>query len=469
MDKFENIYAVILAGGSGTRLWPLSRELYPAHLLKFADQETLFKRTAQRINRFISPSNIVFSTNTKLAADIKLQIRELDGEGYSLVTEPDVKSTAPAIALSTLYIIKKLSGESFDPIILIAPCDHIVQEEDCFRESIKKAIEYAENGKIVSFGVKATRPDTGYGYILADESKVVKFKEKPDSEEAEQLIKQGNAYWNSGIYLFKASVFLAELEKYNKEIFDGLVNCEFSDGMPTIHFDCYDKIPEISIDHALMEHSGQISFIELGCGWQDVGSWEALHKLVDKDDKNNFISGNVIDIDSENSFVYGTSKLISTIGLKNAVVVETEDAVLACDKGRTKDVKQIFNLLKQKNDLTCQVHKTVYRPWGYYTVIQEGPGYKIKIIQVNPKARLSLQMHHHRSEHWVVLSGEAMVIRNEEELFLHPGESVDIPKQAKHMLHNPGQAELRIIEVQNGGYLEEDDIVRFDDIYGRIS
>ncbi|OGI03647.1 MAG: mannose-1-phosphate guanylyltransferase/mannose-6-phosphate isomerase [Candidatus Melainabacteria bacterium GWF2_37_15] len=469
MTNIENLYAIILAGGSGTRLWPLSRELYPKHLLKLPNHDTLFKTTVKRLKKFVPASNLVFSTNTKLASDIRLQLTELDNYNYNLITEPDVKNTAPAIALSVLYIIKKLSANNSDPLILIIPSDHVINDEQKFEEAIQKGVRLAEKGHIVTFGVKPQKLDTGYGYIIAEESNVAKFKEKPDLEEAKKLIEQENCYWNCGIYLFRASIFLHELEKYSKETIDILKSCEFSDEMPTVPYQCYKDVPEISIDHAVMEHSQNIALIPLECGWQDVGSWEELHELVEKDSNNNFIQGDVIDLESENSFIYGTSKLISTIGLKNTVIIETEDAILACDKNRTEDVKQIFGLLKNRNDLTSQVHKTVYRPWGFFTVIQEGEGYKIKIIQVNPGAKLSLQMHHRRSEHWVILAGEALVTRYEEVHSLKPGESIDIPLQAKHMLHNPGKSELRIIEVQNGEYLEEDDIVRFEDIYGRVT
>lgn len=469
MSKIENLYTIVLAGGSGSRLWPLSRQLYPKHLLKFQNHDTLLKTTVQRLTKVVPASNLVFTTNTELAPNIKLQLSEFSDHSYNMVVEPDTKNTAPAITLATLYICKKLLNDNSDPLILVAPSDHLISDENGFTQSVKQGIELANQGKIVTFGVKPQKADTGYGYIQAIDGNVVSFKEKPELEQVEELIKENNVYWNSGIFLFRASVLFAEIEKYHKEILDNLKDCEFQDNAPSVEYNCYEKLPEISIDYAVMEHSQNAVLVPLNCGWQDVGSWEELHQLVEKDEKDNFISGNVIDIDSENSFIYGTSKLISTIGLKNTVIVETEDAILACDKDKTKDVQQIFNQLKDKNDTACQVHKTVYRPWGFYTVIQEGEGYKIKIIQVNPGAKLSLQMHYHRSEHWVVLSGTASVVRDTKEHILNPGQSIDIPKEAKHMLYNPGQTELRIIEIQNGHYLEEDDIVRFADIYGRIS
>lgn len=469
MTNNKDLYAVILAGGSGKRLWPLSRELYPKHLLKLPNQDTLFKTTVSRYSKIIPSKNLVFSTNTKLAGDLKHQLTQLGENNYTLITEPDEKNTAPAITLATLYILKKIAVNGADPVILVAPSDHIINDENSFRESVNKATELAQQGKIVTFGIRPKKTDTGYGYITVSPSGAVKFREKPNEQEAQKLINEENVFWNCGIYLFKASVFLSEMEKYNNDILNILKNIELTDKIPTVPFTVYETVKEISIDHALMELSENIALVPLECDWQDVGSWEELHELVDKDANNNFISGNVIDVGSENSFVYSTSKLISTIGLKDTVVVETEDAILACDRNRTDDVKQIFDLLKGKNDLTCQVHKTVYRPWGFYTVIQEGKGYKIKIIQVNPAAKLSLQMHYKRSEHWVVLSGKAIVTRGETPHHLNPGESIDIPVSVKHMLHNPGEEDLRIIEVQHGDYLEEDDIVRFEDIYGRVN
>jgi len=481
MNKKSNLYGVILAGGSGSRLWPLSREMYPKQLLKLNNENTLFQSTFIRLSALIPQANILTVTNIKHSADIKLQLNEICAKSNSsqVIVEPVGKNTAPAIGLSTLFILKELEQDKSDPIIIVAPSDHMVQNNKNFIQALESGIKLAESGHIVTFGVKPEKPDTGYGYIKTsiDEKlsiieksslKVSEFKEKPDQKTAEEYIKQGTYYWNVGIFMFKASTMLNELQLHVPEIINQISSCKFSEIGATISFDEYDKLPDISIDYAVMEKSKIISLIPIDCGWNDMGSWQSIYDTSKKDDRNNFIAGNVVDVESENSLIYGTSKLIATIGLKNTVIIETEDAILACDKDRTQDVKKVFEHLKVNNDLACKVHKTVYRPWGYYTVIQEADNYKIKIISVNPHSRLSLQMHHHRSEHWVVLSGTAKVIKGEEEVFLTPGESIDIPVTVKHSLQNPGIIDVKIIEVQNGSYLEEDDIVRFEDLYGRI-
>ncbi|MEI7474371.1 MAG: mannose-1-phosphate guanylyltransferase/mannose-6-phosphate isomerase [bacterium] len=480
----SNIYGVILAGGSGSRLWPLSREMYPKQLLKLNDDNTLFQSSFLRLSNVIRPENILTVTNTKQSSDIKLQLSQLKETVHSIsdfrtVIEPIGRNTAPAIALSVLYILKKMSVNHEDAIICISPADHLIKDKPAFEAALNEGIKLAENGYIATFGIKPDKPDTGYGYINTEKNsqieeissvgvKACEFKEKPDYETAVNYVESGVYYWNSGIFVFKASVILEELIKYYPEIYNKLEKAELYDNGPTVKFDEFMQLPDISIDYAVMEKSSKLALIPVDCGWNDMGSWEAIYDTAQKDEKNNFMSGNVVDIDSEDSLVFGTSKLVSTIGLKNIVVVETEDAVLVCDKDRTQDVKKVFDKLKVSNDNTYKIHKTVYRPWGFYTVLQEGPEFKTKMIQVNPGAKLSLQMHYHRSEHWVVLSGTAKVRKGETDYYLKPGDSIDIPATVKHFLENPGKVDVQIIEVQTGHYLEEDDIVRFEDIYGRI-
>ena len=484
MEKRSDLYGVILAGGSGSRLWPLSREMHPKQLLKLAKDNTLFQATFLRLENIIPSDNIITITNVKHAEDIKLQLKELNSYDCSgtdrIVIEPVGRNTAPAIGLATSYILKEVAKQTNDPVIIVAPSDHLIKQENIFIDALTEGIKLAESGYIVTFGIKPDKPDTGYGYIstIIDKSiekitshglKVQEFKEKPDSNTAEMYLKAGTYYWNSGIFMFKASTLMNELNKFCPDILNILENSKMQLNGPAIKFDDYENMPDISIDYAVMEYSKLITLIPIDCGWNDMGSWQAIFDIEDKNEKNNFISGNVIDIESENSLIYSTSKLVTTIGLKDTVIVETEDAILACDKNRTQDVKKIFENLKENNDLACKVHRTVYRPWGYYTVLQRGDGFLIKIIQVNPKAKLSLQMHYHRSEHWVVLAGIAKVRKAGEEIMLNAGDSIDIPVTMKHSLENPGMIPLKIIEVQNGNYLEEDDIVRFEDIYGRIS
>ena len=480
----NNIYGIILAGGSGSRLWPLSREMYPKQLLKLTDENTLFQSTFLRMTGLIPIENIVTITNVKHQSDLRFQLDQLRMDlnyynEFEIIAEPVGRNTAPAIGLTSYIIKNKLSGSDEDPVILVTPADHMIRNNDKFMEAISEGVKLAENGKIVTFGIKPDRADSGYGYIktvrddsiskIADKGyKVLEFKEKPDPETAKKYLDSGDYYWNSGIFLFKYSVFVNELEKHSGEILKNLLESRSLNENGEIAYKEYIKMPDISIDYAVMEHSENICLIPVDCGWNDMGSWESIFDMADKDEKNNFIYGNVIDVDSENSLFFSTSKLLSTIGLQDTVIVETEDAILACRKDRTQDVKKVYEYLKENNDLACIVHKTVYKPWGSYTVLQKGDGFLVKILKINPEAKLSLQMHYHRSEHWMILSGIAKVRKEDEETVLHYGDKIDIPATVKHIVENPGKIELKILETQTGAYLEEDDIVRYEDIYGRI-
>lgn len=483
MEK-KSLYGVILAGGSGSRLWPLSREMYPKQLLKLNGEHTLFQSTFCRLSYFIIPQNIFTVVNTKHSTDIRLQLNKLKDiykktEDLKIIVEPVGRNTAPAIGLAVNYILNKIEEDGIDPIIFVAPSDHIIQDQQAFNDAVECGIKLAEAGFIATFGIKPNKPDTGYGYICTELNedvtkicekalKVKEFKEKPDIETAQAYIKSNVYYWNSGMFIFKASTLLKEMELYSNDIYTLLNTIIFKEEGPIVDFNDYIKIPDNSIDYAIMEKSNLITLVPLVCDWSDMGSWEAIFDVSQKDSNNNFISGNVIDFGSENSLIYSTSKLVSTIGIKDTVIVETNDAILVCDKNKTQDVKKVFNTLKSCNDNTCFEHSTVYRPWGYYTVLEKAEDFLVKIININVKAKLSLQMHHHRSEHWVVLSGIAQVIKGDKELYLNPGDSIDIPATVKHSLANPGKIDLKIIEVQRGNYLKEDDIVRFEDIYGRI-
>jgi len=483
MEK-KRLYGVILAGGSGSRLWPLSREMYPKQLLKLVSEKTLFQSTFYRLSEVILPQNIYTILNTKHLTDIRLQLNQLKElykkpEDLKIIVEPVGRNTAPAIGLSIMYILDKCKDDKLDPIIFVAPSDHIIQNQNLFNEAVENGINLAEAGFIVTFGIKPNKPDTGYGYISTEPNKnitkicdkglkVKEFKEKPDLEIAQEYLASQTYYWNSGMFIFKASTLLKELELYSNDIYTLLKDISFKDEGPTVDFNDYIKIPDNSIDYAIMEKSKLITLIPIDCGWNDMGSWEAIYDVVEKDTNNNFVFGNVIDFESENSLIYSTSKLISTIGIKDTVIVETNDAILVCDKNKTQDVKKVFNVLKSCNDDVCFEHSTVYRPWGYYTVLEKAEDFLVKMININVKAKLSLQMHYHRSEHWVILSGTAKVIKGDRELYLNPGDSIDIPATVKHSLYNPGKIDLKIIEVQRGNYLKEDDIVRFEDIYGRV-
>lgn len=462
------MYGIILAGGSGSRLWPLSRELYPKQLLNLISDKSLLQSTFERLTNCMQKDEILSITNTKHSANVRMQLAQLT-ENPKVLSEPVSKNTAPAIALATKYIMQE-TGE--DPVILVVPSDHLIQDKEHFLSTVKKGEKLAEEGYIVTFGIKPNYPETGYGYIntlkpLDIGFKVKEFVEKPNLETAEKYLKAGTYYWNSGIFMFKASTMIAEIEKNAPEISKIAQNVDFtkSSDIPFVEFD---KMPSISIDYAVMEKSDKIALVALESDWNDLGSWQSIYDVSKKDEHNNVFIGHVIDEGSKNSFVYASSKLVTTIGLEDTVIVETEDAILACKKDRTQDVKHIYETLKKQNDDTHLIHKTVYRPWGYYTVIAQGDGFLSKIIHVNSGQKLSVQSHNHRSEHWVVLTGTAKVVLEANERILSPGHSVDIPVKAIHSLQNPYKEALEIIEVQKGDILAEDDIIRYEDIYGRV-
>lgn len=462
------MYGIILAGGSGSRLWPLSRELYPKQLLNLISDKSLLQSTFERLTNCMQKDEILSITNTKHSANVRMQLAQLT-ENPKVLSEPVSKNTAPAIALATKYIMQE-TGE--DPVILVVPSDHLIQDKEHFLSTVKKGEKLAEEGYIVTFGIKPNYPETGYGYIntlkpLDIGFKVKEFVEKPNLEAAEKYLKAGTYYWNSGIFMFKASTMLAEIEKNAPEIAKIAQNVDFtkSSDIPFVEFD---KMPSISIDYAVMEKSDKIALVALESDWNDLGSWQSIYDVSKKDEHNNVFIGHVIDEGSKNSFVYASSKLVTTIGLEDTVIVETEDAILACKKDRTQDVKHIYETLKKQNDDTHLIHKTVYRPWGFYTVIAQGNGFLSKIIHVNSGQKLSVQSHNHRSEHWVVLTGTAKVVLEANERILSPGHSVDIPVKAIHSLQNPYKEALEIIEVQKGDILAEDDIIRYEDIYGRV-
>lgn len=468
LQRGANMYGIILAGGSGSRLWPLSRELYPKQLLNIMSDKSLLQSTFERLTHCMDKSNILSITNTKHASNVKMQIQELT-ENPIVLSEPVAKNTAPAIALAAKYILQKTNE---DPIILVVPSDHLIKDNEKFLATVKKGEKLAQEGYIVTFGIQPDYPETGYGYIntlkpLEVGYKVKEFVEKPDIETAKSYLKAGTYYWNSGIFMFKASVMMKEFAKLAPEIAKITNSVDFinSKDIPFIEFD---KMPSISIDYAIMEKSEKIALLKLESDWNDLGSWKSIYDVSNKDENNNVFVGHVIDEGSKNSFVYASSKLVTTIGLEDTIIIETEDAILACKKDKTQDVKRIYETLKKQNDDTHLVHKTVYRPWGFYTVIAQGSGFQSKILHVNPGQKLSIQSHNHRSEHWVVLNGTAKVVLEGKELILSPGHSVDIPVKAIHSLQNPYEEDVEVIEVQKGDILLEDDIIRYEDMYGRV-
>lgn len=388
-----------------------------------------------------------------------------------VLAEPVGKNTAPAIAVASKYI-STVSKED-DPVVLVVPSDHLIKDLASFKTTVMRGEKLAKEGYIVTFGIQPTYPETGYGYInieqekLFDGYKVKQFVEKPDVETAQKYIEEGTYFWNCGIFMFKISTFMNELVKANREIAEMLDNFDFSKSSE-IPYILFDKMPNISVDYAVMEKSDKIALVKLESDWNDLGSWQAIYEVSEKDANGNVLIGNVIDENSKNSFAYSSSKLVATVGLENIVIVETEDAILACRTDNTQDVKLIYERLKKMNNDAHKVHKTVYRPWGFYTVIAQGNGFLTKKIHVNPKQKLSLQSHNHRSEHWVVAFGDATVIKGDEVLSLSVGQSVDIAVGEKHSLQNLSDDDVEIIELQQGSILLEEDIIRYDDMYGRV-
>lgn len=462
------MYGIILAGGSGSRLWPLSRELCPKQLLKLDGENSLLQSTFKRLCRFIDPENIISITNIKHANDVKFQLSKVCGNSVVL-SEPIAKNTAPAIAASIEYF-KQMKDEN--EVVIIVPSDHLIKDLEKFENTVKTGLKAAEEGKIVTFGIQPTYPETGYGYIKTKSENdgifdVDCFVEKPDLKTAQKYLLEGNYFWNSGIFMAKVSTLLKEFAHYQKEIFENLSKLNYKESI-TIKYGVFEDMPSISFDYAIMEKSNKIVLCKLQSDWSDLGSWQSLYDVTEKDSNGNVLEGNAIVEDVKNSFIYTDKKIVAAIGLENIILVNTEDAVLACKADYSQQVKNVFEKLKKDDDKAHLIHKTVFRPWGWYTCLADGEGYLTKVICVSPKQKLSIQSHNHRSEHWVVLEGHAKVVLNDKDYLLEAGQSIDIPVQAKHSLQNPYEEELKIIEVQKGDYISEDDIIRYEDIYGRV-
>lgn len=460
--------SIILAGGSGSRLWPLSREEYPKQLLSFDKEQSLLQKTFNRLCSFSKPADIVTVTNIRHYSNIKLQLNKIDSSNV-VIGEPFGKNTAPAIASTLQYFIQQGCE---DDVVLIVPSDHLIKDIDGFNKTVEQGKKFAEQGYIVTFGIKPTYPETGYGYIKTEKAlsvgyKVEKFVEKPNFETAKKYLDSGNYYWNGGIFMGKISTFLNEFKKYAPDIYMHLGELDFSNSTQ-INFSVYEKMPSISIDYAIMEKSDKIALVELQSDWNDLGSWQSIFNVKEKDENGNVLTGKVVVDNVKNSFIYSQKEVVAVSSLENIILVETEDAIMACKLDESQNVKKLYEKLKAKESNTIKLHKTVFRPWGYYTCLNSGNGYLTKTICVMPKHKLSVQSHNHRSEHWVVLEGTALVLKDGKEYNVYAGDSIDIPRGAKHSLQNPYDKELKIIEIQKGDYISEDDIIRYEDCYGRV-
>jgi mannose-1-phosphate guanylyltransferase/mannose-6-phosphate isomerase len=463
---------VILSGGAGTRLWPLSRELHPKQLLSLADDSrTMLQDTVSRMDGLPDLGNAIVVCNESHRFMVAEQLRQVGGTLPDIVLEPTGRNTAPAIALAAW--VARRSG---DPLLLVLPADHVIRDVAAFQAAVRVAIPAAQAGKLVTFGVVARQPETGYGYIrrAAGEGPVYqidRFVEKPDLQTARGFVGAGNYYWNSGMFLFRASRYLEELERHAPDIAE-VCRAAVDQAKQDLDFVRIDPVSfgacrSDSIDYAVMEKTSEAVVVPLDAGWSDVGSWSSLHEAVDKDRHGNVLRGDVIVEDAEGCFLYAQSRLVAAVGLRDHVVVETKDAVLVAPKDRVQDVKKIAARLKASGRQEHSLHREVFRPWGSYDSVESGERYQVKRLTVKPGASMSLQMHHHRAEHWIVVSGTARITRNDEVFLLEENQSTYIPIGARHRIENPGKIMLHIIEVQSGGYLGEDDIVRFEDRYGR--
>ena len=467
---------VILSGGAGTRLWPLSRELYPKQLLALTGERTMIQQTALRLEGLAAGGPVVVCNEAHrfLVAE---QLRQLGIEPQAIVLEPMGRNTAPAIALAAHAAIKAAgAGAAGDPQLLVLPADHVIRDVPAFHKAVHLAVGAAQQGQLVTFGIVPTTPETGYGYIQRGPAsggvhRIARFVEKPSAAVAKEFVVSGDYYWNSGMFLFGARRYLEELARFAPAIASTCGEA-FAAAKADLDFTRIDKqlfgaCPADSIDYAVMEKTSDAVVVPLAAGWSDVGSWAALHEASEPDAHGNVSRGDVICEDSQGCYLYSESRLVSAVGLKDHVVVETKDAVLVAPRSRVQDVKKLVFKLKEQGRYEHSLHREVFRPWGSYDSIENGPRFQVKRLKVKPGAVLSLQLHHHRAEHWIVVSGTAKITRGEEVFLLEENQSTYIPIGVRHRIENPGKIPLHIIEVQSGSYLGEDDIVRLEDHYGR--
>jgi mannose-1-phosphate guanylyltransferase/mannose-6-phosphate isomerase len=464
---------VILSGGAGTRLWPLSRELYPKQLLALLGPRTMLQQTALRVEGLDCAAPVVVCNEAHrfLVAE---QLRALKVTPRAIILEPFGRNTAPAIALAALAALR--DAGAVDPLLLVLPADHVIRDTAVFLQAVRTALPAAEQGQLVTFGIVPGTPETGYGYIQRGQSqgevfRIARFVEKPDLAHARQFVAAGDYYWNSGMFLFRAGRYLSELAQLAPEI-AAACRAAYEGGQTDLDFTrvaapAFERCPSDSIDYAVMEKTMGAVVVPLDAGWSDVGSWSALHAASDADADGNVTHGDVLLEDSSGCYLYAESRLVATVGLKDHVVVETKDAVLVAPRNRVQDVKKLVNRLKEQGRYEHSLHREVFRPWGSYDRIESGGRFVVNRVRINPGASQSLQLHHHRAEHWVVVSGTARITRGEDVFLLEENQSAFIPIGVTHRIENPGKIPVHLIEVQSGSYLGEDDIVRLQDQYGR--
>ena len=470
-----SLQPVILSGGSGSRLWPLSREHYPKQLLALVSDCSLLQETARRLDALTGAAAPMVVCNEAHRFLVAEQMRQLGKPVGRIILEPTGRNTAPALALAALAL--RDSGQ--DPVMLVMPADHVIQDNAVFLRAVRQGAELAQHGQLVTFGILPNAPETGYGYIkkgaavgaAADAWQVTAFVEKPDAATAAHYLESGQYLWNSGIFMLRSSVWLDELQRLRPDIARA---CQAAFAGASADGDflraergAFNACPSDSIDYAVMEKTARAVVVPLAAGWSDIGTWSALNQIIPQDDAGNVIRGDVLVHATKNSTLVAEHRFVAAVGLENIIVVETADAVLVAHRDHAQAVKDIVAKLKSEQRDEYKTHRKVYRPWGSYEGVDAGPGFQVKRIVVNPGAALSLQLHHHRAEHWVVVNGTAKVTRGEEVFMLEPNQSTYIPPTVKHRLENPGAQPLEIVEVQSGSYLGEDDIVRFEDLYNR--
>lgn len=479
------LHAVILAGGGGTRLWPLSRTHYPKQFLSLLGEHTLLQQTVLRLDKVVPPHRLWIVTGKEQTHMVQRQLSALadvSADTVHILAEPVGRNTAAAIGLAAAH----LQRNDPEAVMVVLPADHWIERQSAFIALLHNAARLAAQDMLVTLGIVPHRPETGYGYIRRGESfpapptsrpdsevyRVERFVEKPPLQTAHEYVASGVYYWNAGIFLWRASTILEEIASHMPALYEGLTKIahglDSNKAQETLAA-VYPRLESVSIDYGVLEKSTRLVVVPAAIGWSDLGEWTAIHRLSPQDERGNTLSANVLDVDSENSFVYGSRRPIATIGLKNLVVVDAEDALLIAASDRVQEVKTVVHQLQTQGAEVAHTPHTVQRPWGTYTVLEEDAGFKVKRIAVHPQASLSLQLHHHRSEHWVVVRGVAQVTKGEQEFLLEANQATDIPQETKHRLANPGTEPLEIIEVQTGSYLGEDDIVRFADLYGRVS